>query len=89
MTPATASDLIRQALYTSMWLCGPLLAVGFIASIVISLVQTVTAIQDSAFSAVPRLIVFLGAFVIAMPWMLNKWMIYATALLGDFSRYAR
>ena len=89
MTATSATDLIRQALLTSFWLCLPLLAVGFIASIVISLVQTVTAIQDSAFGAVPRLAIFLAAFLLAMPWMLGKWMSYATILLGDFSRYAR
>ena len=89
MTPTTAADLIRQALYLTMWLSLPLLAVGFIASIAISLIQTITAIQDSAFSAVPRLFVFLAAFVIALPWMLSQWMSYATALLGDFSKYAR
>ncbi len=89
MTPALANDLIRDALYTSLWLCLPLLAVGFIASIVISLVQTVTAIQDSAFGTVPRLAVFLAAFIVALPWMLSKWMGYATALLGDFAKYAR
>jgi flagellar biosynthetic protein FliQ len=89
MTPGLATDLIRQALYCTLWLCLPLLAVGFIAGIVISLVQTITAIQDSAFSAVPRLVVFLVAFVVALPWMLGKWMTYTVALLGDFSRYAR
>lgn len=89
MTPAVATDLIRQALFTSFWLCLPLLVVGFVASIVISLVQTVTAIQDSAFGVVPRLGIFLGTFVLALPWMLGKWMGYTVALLGDLSRYAR
>ncbi len=89
MNPALATDLIRNALYTSLLLCLPLLAVGFLASIVISLVQTLTAIQDSAFGTVPRLAVFLAAFVVALPWMLSKWMIYATTLFGDLTRYAR
>ena len=89
MSPAFATDLIRQALLASFWLCLPLLAVGFVAGIVISLVQTVTAIQDSAFGAVPRLAVFLAAFLLLLPWMLGKWMTYTVALLGDLTRYAR
>jgi flagellar biosynthetic protein FliQ len=89
MNPSFATDLVRQALMTSFWLCLPLLAVGFVASILISLVQTVTAIQDSAFGAVPRLIVFLAAFLLAMPWMMGKWTGYATNLLADLTRYAR
>jgi len=84
-----ASELIRGSLYTTLWLCLPLLAIGFLASILISLVQTVTAIQDSAFSALPRLVVFLAALVIAMPWMLQRWMDYAVDLLGNLAKYAR
>jgi flagellar biosynthesis protein FliQ len=89
MNSAFAIDLVREALYTTLWLCLPLLAAGFVAGIVISLVQTLTAIQDSAFGAVPRLGVFLVVFVAALPWMLSKWSAYAVTLLGDLSRYAR
>ena len=54
-----------------------------------SLVQILTSIQDSAFSAIPRLAAFLVAFILALPWMLQKMMIYTTHLLGDLSRYGR
>lgn len=84
-----ASELIRGSLYTTLWLCLPLLAIGFIASIIISIVQTITAIQDSAFSALPRLGVFLIALVVALPWMLQRWMDYTIDLLGNLSKYAR
>jgi flagellar biosynthesis protein FliQ len=55
---------------------------------VLSLVQIVTSIQDTAFSTVPRLAVFLAATMIAMPWMLNKAMSYFISILGNLSRYA-
>jgi flagellar biosynthetic protein FliQ len=89
MSATQTIDLIRGALYTTLWLCLPLLAIGFVASILISLVQTITAIQDSAFSALPRLAVFLAALVLTLPWMLQKWMAYAIALFEDLGRYAR
>ena len=67
----------------------PLLAVGFVVGIVISLVQILTSIQDSAFNAIPRLMAFLGAFILALPWMLHKMTAYTVVILGDLSRYAR
>jgi flagellar biosynthetic protein FliQ len=70
-------------------LSAPLLAVGFITGIVMSLVQILTSIQDSAFNAIPRLLAFLCAFILALPWMLHKAMAYTVLTLGDFSRYAR
>ena len=63
--------------------------VGFLVGLAMSLLQILTSIQDSAFSAVPRLLAFLAAFIIAMPWMLNKMTSYAVLILGDLSRYGR
>ena len=59
MTPETVVQIIRQALMTTFWLAAPLLAIGFVAGIVISLVQIATSMQDTAFSTIPRLVAFL------------------------------
>jgi flagellar biosynthetic protein FliQ len=82
-------DLIREALVNTFWLCLPLLAVGFAAGVVISLLQIVTSVQDPAFGSVPRLAAFFAAFVVFLPWMLMRICAYANAILGDFARYAR
>jgi flagellar biosynthesis protein FliQ len=89
MTPDTVVQLMRDNLMTAFWLAAPLLAIGFIAGIVISLVQIATSMQDNAFSTIPRLLAFLGGLLFLMPWMLQKTMTYATALLGNLGRYAR
>ncbi len=82
-------DVIRQALMTAFWLSLPLLAIGFVAGIVISLLQIVTSVQDPAFGSVPRLVAFLAGIVLFLPWMLMRLCSYTIALFGDFGRYAR
>ena len=89
MTPELVIQIVRQALLTALILSGPLLAVGFVVGIIVSFVQILTSIQDSAFSAVPRLAAFLGAFVLAMPWMLQKMTVYMVGILGNLDRYGR
>ena len=88
MTTATVVDLIRSAFLTTLWLSLPVLAVGFVIGIVMSLVQIVTSIQDATFASVPRLSAFLIALLVAMPWMLTKLIAYTTALFGDLGRFA-
>ena len=88
MTPEGAVEIIRQALLATFWLGAPLLAIGFAASIVVSLVQIATSMQDAAFTTIPRLVAFLLGLLLLLPWMLEKSIAYTTALLGDFSRYA-
>jgi len=89
MTPEFVVQIIRECLMTAFWLAAPLLAVGFAAGIVISLVQILTSIQDTAFNAIPRLLAFLAVFILALPWMLQKITAYTVLILGDLSRYAR
>ncbi len=88
MTPEFAVQIIRQALMMTFWLSAPLLAIGLVVGIVISLVQIVTSIQDSGFSTVPRLAAFLAGLLLLMPWMLEKMTGYTILLLRDLGRYA-
>ena len=68
----------------------PLLAIGFVVGIAVSLVQVLTSIQDTAFGAVPRLTAFLVGLLLLLPWMMRRLIAYTTVLLlGDFGRYAR
>jgi flagellar biosynthetic protein FliQ len=89
MNATACVELVRQAFLSAFWLSLPLLAVGFVVGILMSLLQIITSIQDPAFSTIPRLVGYLIAILGLMPWMLNFITAYSTGLLGDFSRYAR
>ena len=89
MTPDSVVELMRQTSLTAFLLSAPLLAIGFAAAIVVSLVQIATSMQDNAFSTIPRLLAFLGGLLVLMPWMLAKSMAYTISMLGDLGRYAR
>lgn len=87
MTPE--AHVIGQMFVTAFWISAPLLAIGFIAGIVVSLIQIVTSIQDTGFNAIPRLIAFLGGCLALMPWMVHKSMDYTIGILGNLHHYAR
>jgi len=89
MTPESSVEIIRHSLLTALWVAAPLLLIGFLAGIVISLCQIVTSIQDSAFNTIPRLLAFLAGLFVFMPWMLSKLTSYTLAILGNLGRYAR
>ena len=89
MTPDSVAHLIREMFLTAFGLSAPLLAIGFVAGIAVSLVQIVTSIQDSGFNAIPRLLAFLGGLLILMPWMMQKSMAYTASLLGSLQQYGR
>jgi flagellar biosynthetic protein FliQ len=88
MTNAQVVDLLRDVFLTTFWLCLPALVVGFVAGIIVSLAQILTSIQDSSFSTVPRLTVFLATLLIAMPWMVMRLIAYTSTLLGNLGKFS-
>jgi flagellar biosynthetic protein FliQ len=88
MTPEAVAHIVGQMFLAAFWVCAPLLAIGLATGIVVSLVQIVTSIQDASFSAIPRLVAFLGGALLLMPWMIHKTMDYATDILGHLEHYA-
>ena len=89
MTPDSVVQIVRETLMLAFWVAAPMLAIGFVVGIAVSLVQIATSMQDTAFSTIPRLIAFLTGILLLLPWMLQKTMAYTAALLGDLGRYAR
>lgn len=89
MTPDGVAHIVGEMFVAAFWLAAPLLALGFVTGIVISLIQVLTSIQDSGFNSIPRLIAFLGGSLMLMPWMVHRAMAYAADILGNLSRYAR
>jgi len=89
MTPQMAVEIFRHTLLETFWLSLPILAIGFVVGIAVSLLQVLTSIQDTSFGAVPRLAAFLVGLLLLLPWMTMRLVSFTTGLLGDFSRYAR
>jgi flagellar biosynthetic protein FliQ len=89
MTPDSVVQIVREALMLAFWVAAPMLAIGFLVGIVVSLVQIASSMQDTAFSTVPRLIAFLAGILLLLPWMLQRTMSYTAAVFGDLGRYAR
>lgn len=88
MTSEMAVHLFRQALLQAFWLAMPLLLIGLIAGVVVSILQVLTSIQDTSFGAVPRLAVFLLGLLLLLPWMASQLIAYTAALWGNLGRYA-
>jgi flagellar biosynthetic protein FliQ len=89
VTPDAVAHIVGHMFMAAFWIAAPLLAIGFVTGIIISLIQVITSIQDSGFSSIPRLVAFLAGSLMLMPWMIHKSMDYAISIMGNLSSYAR
>jgi flagellar biosynthetic protein FliQ len=89
MSPELIVALGQRTLQTAVMVAAPLLLVMAVVSLLISVVQTLTSLQDSTIASVPRLLVAAVAAVVLMPWMLRKLAMFTAQLLGDFRMWTQ
>ncbi len=80
-------QLMRQLLTEAMLMSAPLLLAAAAISLCVSLVQTLTSVQEQTLTSVPRLITVFVVAMVTMPWMIHRLVGYSVRLFGDFHRY--
>ncbi len=74
-------DLTRDAIITALTLAAPMLLIALGVGLIISIIQSVTQIQEQTLVFVPKLILVGGAFIVALPWLLQIIIRYTQQLL--------
>ena len=69
MTGPEILDVARDTIFTLLVVSSPLMLVGLVVGIVISLFQALTQIQESTLVFVPKIIAIFVAMLVALPFM--------------------
>ena len=87
MTPDLVAELLRQLMREAMILAAPALIAAALLSFLLSLVQTLTSLQEQSLTSVPRLAAVAMILLVGMPWFLERMAAYTRLLMSDFHRY--
>ena len=87
MTPDLVAERLRQLMREAMILAAPLLIATIVLSFVLSLIQTLTSLQEQSLTSVPRLGAIAMILLVGMPWFLGRMASYTRMLLVDLHRY--
>ena len=80
MDTDTVVSLATQAMSLALKLSLPLLGVGLVVGVLISIIQAVTSIQEQTLSFIPKVLAMAVVLVVGGPWMLNQLLSYTTEL---------
>jgi flagellar biosynthesis protein FliQ len=81
MTGPEVMDVARDAIVTLLLVAAPLMLVGLIVGVAISLLQALTQIQEATLVFIPKILAVFLALLIALPFM-------ADVLHSNFLRIA-
>jgi flagellar biosynthesis protein FliQ len=87
MGPDQTVEIMRRVLIEAMMLSAPLLVTASLVSLLVSLLQTLTSVQEQTLTAVPRLVVVFIVTVAALPWMVHRLVAFTIHLLTGFHKY--
>ena len=82
MTGPEVLDVARDAIMTLVIVSAPLMLVGLVVGVVISLFQALTQIQEMTLVFVPKILAIFVAMLVALPFM-------ADVLQGHMTRHRR
>ena len=81
MTGPEVLDVARDAIVTIVLVSSPLMIVGLVVGVIISLFQALTQIQEMTLTFVPKILAMFLAMLVALPFM-------GDALQGHMARLA-
>lgn len=70
MNEAEVIELCRQAIIVMLKVAGPILLGGLAIGIIVSLIQTITQIQEQTLTFIPKMLVVFGLTIWLLPFML-------------------
>ncbi len=80
MTDVMVIEIGKDAIYTLLLIVGPLLMVAMIVGLLISLVQTLTQIQEMTLVFVPKILFVFVALVLLLPFMIEQLRVFSNGL---------
>jgi len=68
MTGPQVIDLAREAIYVLLLVSGPMMVVGLLVGLLISLFQALTQIQEMTLAFVPKIIAIFVTLLVTLPF---------------------
>ncbi len=89
MTPELVVSLGREAIMLTLMLAMPLLGLGLIVGLSVSIFQSVTSIQEITLTFIPKIVVVLTALMFFSPWMMEKITTFTRTLIINIPNYIK
>ncbi len=89
MTQDMVVGLARNAVEITLLISLPMLGLGLIVGLAVSIFQAVTQIQEMTLTFVPKIIAVLLGLLLAFPWMMNKMVDYTRDIIVNIPHFIR
>ena len=79
--------LFQQSVFTILIVSAPMLGLGLLVGLIVSIFQATTQIQEQTLAFIPKIVAILIAFVVFGPWMLTKLIEFTYTIFSQLGAY--
>lgn len=72
MSPEAVIEVARQAIKVTLLISLPILGIGLLVGVLISLLQAATQIQEMTLTFVPKIVSIFVGLLLLLPWIMNN-----------------
>ena len=76
-----ATELIRHTLVLALIVSAPMLIIGLVVGVIVSLLQAVTQIQEQTLTFIPKITAMFAAAILLLPWIGHRLIEYTSAMI--------
>jgi flagellar biosynthetic protein FliQ len=87
MTPEQAVDVCRKAIQTILLGSAPMLIIGLVVGLVVSIFQAATQINEQTLSFVPKIIAVFIAMLFFGPWLIKLLTVFTIGLFETMATF--
>ena len=81
--------IARQAIQVTLLVSLPLLGIGLVVGVVVSLVQAATQIQEMTLTFVPKIVSIFVGLLLLLPWIMSQLMSFTMEIFNNIPNYVR
>jgi flagellar biosynthesis protein FliQ len=89
MTPEMVLGIARQAIQVTLLVSLPILGIGLLVGVVISLLQAATQIQEMTLTFVPKIVSIFVGLLLLLPWIMNQLMGFTVEMFNNIATIIR
>ena len=87
MTPEFVVELAQKAIKVTLIVSLPILGIGLVVGVLISLLQAATQIQEMTLTFVPKIISIFIGLLLLLPWIMHQLTGFTLEILTNFPNY--
>lgn len=86
MTTSFVIELGRDTIFTALKVVGPIMLVGFVVGMSVSIIQSIMQIQEMTLAFVPKLIAIGASMIVFGSYMIRQLMMFTEKIFGNLDK---